>query len=1086
MITDPRCDLKLFIENTSCPIMSASISTAIRLTAQIEVLPTKEVRRLRPMTNVVVGYRDPAGKVPELVDQEGTTYSVLFIGMVSSIALSKSSTGRSATLACVGHQFLLDRHYTYVSNIATQSFSHKKSFVGAASFLRSELGAGGLAQQVASVFRDEAPPFTPGVQSLTGPPRGAIKLIEKCTGVTLPAGSVQEGHAHGAQHEFFAHASHQCRLLFQIDGVSVDEGLNSIIDRDSTGKVLSSATSQMSEHTDLSTMLDILLKQMYYAFTPIGAPRTYVSTDTEVVQRGSILTELREKYTSAAIPAGKPIPDTIGTPVVVAIKSAAETIYKDLGEGTSREAAALSRIKKQLKKDMSLIFPNLVSEIDRYVPSIRKDSFIDTCAPFINKLLGLRDSLKPLSEEDADSASRAVSAILRNLAAVAKVDNTSAGNSFCRVVSYMMMPDLTFCTPPTCNVIFPSQISTFNYNHEAFNMPTRLLLHSEMVANANENKGGFSGYYAPSSSEFAAEQGGLTAGEHEIPLLAHEKFTGIVPAFASISFYEKFKTLSGPSTTDNNMLRIANFNLMLQRYQMNGITCTGPFNPFVAVGYPIAFIDVDDINAESPSTYIGILSSVSHTYSGSGSASTTYTVRYVREAGDVDEIFGDAVMRTTNASGATPIVLTSDETTVKNHIKDALQQLLESTIEGKPVFLSTYEFQRYDEITLGGSKKSVRVIYQLPAVTSALEKAIPRELAGRPVVVGEWPGLEAYPPTLVHKNLISPIKNAETVVKILEKDPYVDNIHQSAVGALKNLQTYFTETASTKELAKMLSVVGTKPEWDAPFTAEHLNTVVAGRSLLQMLQHKIKASLKEGIHEKGKAYSVSSEIEVNWWVLMPIDSARLMDMLKQGQTEFFSRAYLFPKTALTEALAYLGAGPESAESVASEKIAVEELYRPPWFSDIFSIAKIGKDVYTHTLGCGSVQDSVPSEIDKDTSANTSEGAILTYTTRTSLLQAYMGYRNAPQGSKAEYVSSFVRRPIANVLDVIGENGLLTTRIADARVVDLSRMCDPTRTRDHAATDATTKSLTFAPDALVSEKRENVILYVNSTNGDAFR
>ena len=100
MLIDPRCDLKLFIEGYSCSVMSASISTAVKLTAAVEVLPTKQIRQIKPMTNIVIGYRDVSGKKAALTDEKGTTYSVLFVGMVTGMALTKSGTSRSASLSC--------------------------------------------------------------------------------------------------------------------------------------------------------------------------------------------------------------------------------------------------------------------------------------------------------------------------------------------------------------------------------------------------------------------------------------------------------------------------------------------------------------------------------------------------------------------------------------------------------------------------------------------------------------------------------------------------------------------------------------------------------------------------------------------------------------------------------------------------------------------------------------------------------------------------------------------------------------------------------------------------------------------------
>ena len=1090
MITDPRCDLKLFIENIACSVISASISTAVKLTATVEVLPTKEVRALTPMTNIVVGYRDPMGKHAELVDQSGVPYSVLFVGMISSISITKSGVSRTATLACVGHQTLLERHYAFISNIATQSFSHKRKFVGASAFLRTELGAGGLAQQVAAVFKDAVPPFTPGLTDLTGPPRGAIKLIEKCIGVTLPAGASKEGEVHGAQHEFFAHASHQCRLLFQIGGVSVDEGLNSIIDKDSTGKVLSSASARMSDITDLTTMLDILLKQMYYQILPLGAPKTVVSTDTSIIQRGDILTELQQEYDVSGLGTnvGDKVPTTIGTPILIQVKVASDMIYKDIEKSTKQDAVAEKRLRDLLLdtdgKSAGFILPHLQDKLRELIPKERMQTFVDMNAPHLFQLIKTYRSGAALTEKNATLVHTVSSTLLRNIAAISKVKPaTDESSKFCRVVSYLVMPDLTFCAPPTCNVIFPNQISTLSYNKDAFNMPSRLLLHSEVVANAKEQDAGIAGYYAPSTTLFADSQGTIVSNTGEIPLLEHEKFTGIVPSFASISFYEKFKTLGSGKNTDEIMLRIANFNLMLQRYQSNGITCSGPFNPFVAVGFPIAFIDVDDVNAENPSTYIGILSSVSHSYSGSGTASTSYTVRYVREVGEVDEIFGDAVMRGTNNANATALLLTHAGDGSPNPIKSALRAAL-SCLHNKALFLAAYDLNQVHELVISGTSTTVKTEFQQGDVLSQLEKALPLELRGQTIYAAMWQGLSIYTPDLIQKNLDDPLTQASYVVKKIESEPYVNDIKASAKSARATLMKNFVENDQTKALAAQLHLVMTTYPWAGSFTESALTTVVEGKTLLSLLNQKAVTTLKEGVQDERNFHALRGQVTVTWWKLMPVDVDRLITQVEGGKVSFFDKALVLPKNVLSSVSAYLNATTDG--SSASEKIAVEELYRPPWYNDIFSIAKIGQSVYKPVLGCGSIQDVVPTSIPRDTSVNTDAGVVLAHTTKTSLLQAYQGYSNAGQNAKSEYVNAFVRRPISNIQDVLGLHGLLTTEVADACVVDLRQMCNPTKVRDLAAVDTTTKSLTFDPNVLVSEKRHNVTLYVNSTKGDAFR
>ena len=63
---------------------------------------------------------------------------------------------------------------------------------------------------------------------------------------------------------------------------------------------------------------------------------------------------------------------------------------------------------------------------------------------------------------------------------------------------------------------------------------------------------------------------------------------------------------------------------------------------------------------------------------------------------------------------------------------------------------------------------------------------------------------------------------------------------------------------------------------------------------------------------------------------------------------------------------------------------------------------------------------MPNGVPKDVTVNTAEGAVLTYSTKLSLTQAYEGYRAAPPKSKGNFVNSFVRTPISNVLDVLGD------------------------------------------------------------------
>ncbi|MEC8307172.1 MAG: hypothetical protein VXZ72_04950, partial [Chlamydiota bacterium] len=934
-----------------------SISTAVKLTATIEVLPTKEVRQLKPMTNIVVGFRDVSGKKAALTDEQGVTYSVLFVGMLTGIALTKSGTARSASLSCSGHQTLLERHYTYVSNVATQSFSQKKNFVGAAGFLRTEQGRSGLSAQVAAVFKDETPPFTPGLSKLTGPPKGAIKLIEKCIGVTLPAGSPKEGKTHGAQHEFFAHASHQCRLLFQIDGVSTDEGLNKLLDKDNAGATIGNAASQMSDHTDLATMLDILLKHMYYSFLPMGAPRTYISSDKEITQRNNVMSDLNQKYVPDVVQAGA-VPSAITANGVALIDFSAGSIvaYADIPDGANKDEVAIKKFTDFIKTPAGAkkILPTLSTEIINLVPENRRSGLLERVAPFIFdgvKRFALSLRKPKLTEQEAATLNQIMPFLLRSIALSAKIDQNAVGTSFARVVSYNMIPDLTFCTPPTCNVIFPNQVSTFNYTKDSFNMPTRLLLHGALVSNAQEKQGGVAGYYAPSTSAFQ-NQGAVAKQEVDIPLLNHEKFTGIVPSFASISFFEKFKSVD---LSDNNamMLRIANFNLMLKRYESTAITCTGPFNPFVAVGFPIAFIDIDDVTAESPTMYVGLLASCSHTYSGSGSASTSYTVKCVREVGEVDEIFGDAILRSTNNSSATPVLLKRTDTDPgTNFIEVALTVALQP-IANLPAFLASYLLGSDLEITVNGDKKKFRDLFIRAPVLQVLQKNLPPELAGSQLIGADWVGTNSFAPKTVLSMLKTP-SSAKEVMDYVTKEPVINNIASCAKHAADILETKFVappkEAISSRSALTGDKIIAIKiselraiekdPKFNAPFSTDLLNQVHHGRSLLQNISEEIIAVLADGVHRSSSPFKLEGPQTLTWFALFPLDIIRILADVKAGNsTSYFGGGISLPSNAIQEVAVFpqASAPSEGTPVTAAEKVAVEELYRPPWFSNIFSI-----------------------------------------------------------------------------------------------------------------------------------------------------
>lgn len=144
------------------------------------------------------------------------------------------------------------------------------------------------------------------------------------------------------------------------------------------------------------------------------------------------------------------------------------------------------------------------------------------------------------------------------------------------IANYIIMPDIYFAQPPRCNVLFPSMVTQFQYSDSFTVGPTRTLAH---VA-------GFKGvggrtFYAPSDVKLDTDQ-------TRSVLTAEEKIRGFIPRIIHVSPAE---VKGGIDDDDNNLAHIVNYRHWLENYKTRQGGGTGPFNPYLAVGFPAAVVD---------------------------------------------------------------------------------------------------------------------------------------------------------------------------------------------------------------------------------------------------------------------------------------------------------------------------------------------------------------------------------------------------------------------------------------------------------------------------------------------------------------
>lgn len=267
------------------------------------------------------------------------------------------------------------------------------------------------------------------------------------------------------------------------------------------------------------------------------------------------------------------------------------------------------------------------------------------------------------------------------------VARLSEGESREQLKSFIFRPNIWFCPPPVCNVLYPHMYESMSVSRQMLRETTRLQLDSfnqfyESVILSTY-------YYAPKFPEgnhvFGSGMGSVT----KTILMDHEVFSGIVPKMeriSEISFYAKSSgqgadlrksgELDSSDISDANAStsgasiaeygdRVAHFNLLTHRYSARSGSASGPFNPYLVCGFPALLVNELPARsakdrAASVSTiksgerdpeiakkiqWLGMITSLDHTFNQSG-ARTSVGLSYVRShrvGDDTDDLLSESV-----------------------------------------------------------------------------------------------------------------------------------------------------------------------------------------------------------------------------------------------------------------------------------------------------------------------------------------------------------------------------------------------------------------------------------------------------------
>ena len=197
-------------------------------------------------------------------------------------------------------------------------------------------------------------------------------------------------------------------------------------------------------------------------------------------------------------------------------------------------------------------------------------------------------------------------------------DDLARGVGYLPEVSFR--PEMFFAPPPECNIILPPLVSSFSYNDQQQQAPTRTMVYVPPKQQGTDIGGS---YFAPT---VLADRFDAINPDHEELLIEEERRRGFIPRFYSMS------TASFGTDSRETIAQIVNYKHHRMRYETRSGRGGGPFNPYLAAGMTAVVVD------DTFGFVVGELDGYMHAINlEQGTASTAFTLARCRHvAADPD------------------------------------------------------------------------------------------------------------------------------------------------------------------------------------------------------------------------------------------------------------------------------------------------------------------------------------------------------------------------------------------------------------------------------------------------------------------
>ena len=689
--------IRLFLEGHEVPVISAQVTAAPNraAVASIQVIPSGMGLHLLPRTLVHLFFLDDislvrkgtlkpgealaeaAAKIdaaeegsPSLnrISADDKDYKLMFCGEIIGFNYSKTPTGRQLVLQCMDLSSYWDACYQWFADYSpggTALTDKAHMFVGAGEGLFDNV-ASGTKWVLGRLLTTR--PRTPEYQKAKGLLGGLIHLMEAVGGLRYRNGL---GGTHGVN-DFFTIAELRYNLLGQIGALEADTSSARLYNSKAFFDWLRNGMTSLGNLISFRDVINHVNKYIFHEVYPNPCPRYLAGSEVEGArnfQKADTTTlEDDEVFGLAALQAMRDTTTVLDTAL---FKFKSSSLGLTAGQRLGPFTEGVTALKKAAEKrdlaekwvgqsfasDASSVNSKLVEVKSKIDETLRETSGqTSNLSDRTNKAIGL-------IEEALETVSSLTSLEHRTKNTAPK--DTPKQEYGDRLFTQLFLPDCFFASPPRCNVVFPDEYFSFNFNRNFLREVTRLSCQGGLgVIGAGSRRGASilgRHYFAPNVRDAAGRNLRVTLQYGGRVLLRHETHSGIIPKFSWITqghrWGVKAANKTGAVKIGNKVSyvqRLANFQFFLHRWASRSLNVSCVFKPTLVLGLPALVIDkpltlssaVQSAYGEAlgsvyvPPQFLGKIAQLDHNIN-QGGGQTTVTLSHCRlHQGLDDELVG--------------------------------------------------------------------------------------------------------------------------------------------------------------------------------------------------------------------------------------------------------------------------------------------------------------------------------------------------------------------------------------------------------------------------------------------------------------